>query len=98
MSIDLRKFQGTVEPTNFEVNSSFEVTDIDKAISFVQLVSAIRPKNFAFQPGQVVDPDAAFFARNCHQDVLSFEDFHLLETTPRDELVHFTLSGAVQQH
>lgn len=59
---------------------------------------AIRPQNFALQPRKIVDAHSVFLTADCNQDILTFEDFHLLKTSSTDQLVNLTLSAPIQQH
>lgn len=56
-----------------------QIPDIDP--SSLALDGIVSSKNLWLQPGQVVNPDTILFARNSHENVLPFKNFHLLETS-----------------
>ena len=47
----------------------------------------IRLEDLRFEPGEVVDTDFVFLARDGDQDVLSLQNLHLLEPSSRDQRV-----------
>lgn len=85
---------------NLEMNRALEVSDVDPAVALlhVRVADTFRSKDLGLEPREIVDADAVLFARNRHQNVLTLEHLHLLEPTPRYQLIHFTLSAPIQQH
>lgn len=58
----------------------------------------VRPQNFTLQPRQIIDAYSVLFTADRNENILTFEDLHLLKTSPADQLINFTLSTPVQQH
>ena len=46
----------------------------------------VCPQNLGLEPRQVVDSNPVLLSGNCDENVLTFEHFHLLEATSRDQL------------
>jgi len=65
---------------DLEVNSALKITNVDPAGT--TLDGVVRAKDLRFQPRQIVDSDPVLFAGYRDQNILTFEDFHLLETAP----------------
>lgn len=85
---------------NLEVDRALEVADIDPAVAFLNILvaNALGAQNLGLEPREVVNADSVLLARHRHQDVLTFEHFHLLESPTRYQLVDFALAAPVQQH
>ena len=58
--------------------------------------NAFSAEDFRLEPRQIVDADAVLFARNSDENVLTFKHLHLLESTPRYQLIYFTLTTPIQ--
>ena len=58
----------------------------------------VRSQDLGLEPGQVVDSDPILFARDCDQNVLTFENLHLLESTSGDQLVNLALTRPIEKH
>ena len=65
---------------------------------YTYVANAVCPQNFALEPAEIIDSDAIFLPGYRDEDVLSFQDLHLLETSPGYKLIDFSLTAPVQQH
>jgi len=85
---------------NLEVDRALEVADIDPAVALLNVLvaNALGAQNLGLEPREVVNADPVLLARHRHQDVLTFEHFHLLEPPTRYQLVDFALAAPVEQH
>ena len=68
---------------DLKVDRALEVADIDPAVAFlnVLIANALGSQNLGLEPREVVNAHSILFARHRHQDVLTLEHFHLLESS-----------------
>ena len=58
--------------------------------------NAFGAEYFRFEPWEIVNADAVLFPWNGDEDILAFEHLHLLESSPRYQLIDFTLSTSIE--
>ncbi len=69
--------------------TNLKISDVDP--SGAPLDGVVGSEDLGLEPGQVVDANAVFLAGYCDQNVLTLQNFHLLEAASWNQLVDFTL-------
>jgi len=100
-ALQIANVDPSIAPLHLLLEKEIRKLDFLKTVSDrfnTNLTSAVSSKDLGLEPREIVDSDSVLLSRNCDQNVLALEHFHLLEPTARNELVDFTLTTSVQEH
>lgn len=68
---------------------------------FIMLLHNMYPfifENFWFQPRKIVNTNLVFLSRNCHQNILSLQNFHLNKASTPNQLIDYKIKRHIDQH
>ncbi len=93
LNFDLKRIQNGL--TGFKNDwTNLKISDVDP--SGAPLDGVVGSEDLGLEPGQVVDANAVLLAGYCDQNVLTLQNFHLLEAASWNQLVDFTLKYDIE--